>query len=189
MINSLRHTTACFLCLAILSWKSSTSLKYLGRTPQLIFSFKPFHPPDWVLVLPTLVQDQADGGIEVEVEHLDDHHEHVVVEELGGCQVSCPIFVHLPNEASNHPHIGKVTGGNKTIAIVVLLSASISDGGDNADEQRQPLCIDTEVQESLALVGEGVFWPSCFGSWSEKYPPCLEAHGTDPKMRTETSTG
>ena len=45
-------------------------------------SFKPFHLPNRVLVIPALEQDHTDGAIEVEVEHLDDHHEHVVVEEL-----------------------------------------------------------------------------------------------------------
>ena len=55
-------------------------------------------------------------------------------------------------------------GGFETVAIALLLSASISDGSDDADKERETLRIDAEEQKSPALIGERVVGPSCLVS-------------------------
>ena len=122
--------------------------------------FKPFQSPDGGLVLPALAQKDTDGAIEVEVNHVDDHHEHVVVEELWGCKVICLIILLFPNETSEHSHVGKVRGSFEAHSVFPPLSASVNDGGDDADNERQTLGVDGEDNESSLLVGEVVIRPS-----------------------------
>ena len=100
---------------------------------QIIFQLaekfiQPFYLVQSGLVLPSFEQDQADGAQEEDVGNLDEQHEEVHVDELGGSKIGWPVLpIVLAKEAPNNAHIWKVRGD---LPLRPRLVSNCSDGAD-----------------------------------------------------------
>ena len=103
------------------------------------------------LVVPASEENKADGAEEVGVGDLDQQHEDVHVDELGGTKVGNICVGHLANKTSHIAHVGEVRSDDFFVDILTIFSRGVSDGGADADEERHSLGVEAILQKPCAI--------------------------------------